>query len=181
MATYTCEDYMLARVPNFLTILPAYPVQTAIQAALALYWDRFIPACTGLWVPNPLIPNQMVPPTISETLLSDRQAAIVGLRAALGAVPVFTQGLTQPFLLEGQAGPATAKFEELSKLIKALLPQWQTELKNMEAFEEIFFDILPSVPGYLKKWREYSRFDRNVGYVVASGTWFVNAEGGLDL
>jgi hypothetical protein len=167
MASYTCQDYFLARVPDFNTIVPGYPLAVAIQSAIALYWDRFITT-------TPL-------PDIDETLLSERQKVVVALRAVLGAVPVFTQGLTQPFLVEGDAGPAKAKFEELSKLIKALLPQWQTELKNLEAFEGIFFDILPNVPGYLQKWREYSRFDSSVGYVAESGTWFVGVPGGLNL
>lgn len=174
MAAFTCEDYFLARVPDFVSILPSYPIPVAIQAAISLYWDHFVKRRSGLWIPNPVEPGCLMAPPIDESLLSERQKTIVGLRTALGLVPVFTQGLTTPFLIDGKAGPAEAKFEDLSKIIKAMVPLWQTELKNLEAFEDIFFDLLPSVPAYLQKWREFSRFDNRVGYVFSTGSWFVN-------
>lgn len=176
MPSYTCSDYFLGRLPDLPTIMPLYPVAVAIDAAMALYWDRFVPECSGLWVPSPSIPNKIVAPPLDEALLTDRQKVIVGLRAALGVVPVLSQGFSQSHLIEAKAGPAEAKFEELNKIVRVLLPQWQTELKNLEAFEDIFFDILPNVPAYLERWREFSRFDNNVGYVFASGTWFVQQD-----
>lgn len=171
------QDYFLARIPDFQTVLPSYPIATAVTAAIALYWDRFVPESSGLWIDGP-IPNTKVAPTIDEALLTERQKSLIGLRAALGAVPVVTQGFTVAKLENAQAGPAEAKFQDLSRLIKALLPQWQTELKNLEAFEGIFFDLLPNVPAYLQTLSEVSCFDSSVGYVVETGSWFVNLEGG---
>lgn len=175
MTAYACVDYFLARVPDFAAILPSYPITVALDAAMALYWDRFIPRETGLWVPSPANAAWLVAPPLNEALLTERQKVIVALRAALGTIPVFTQGFTNPFLIDAKAGPTEAEFEDLSKVVKALTPLWQTELKNLEAFEDIFFDLLPNVPGYLQKWREFSCFDNSVGYVFSTGSWFVDS------
>lgn len=172
--TYTVLDYFTARIPDYATVMPTFVMAPALQAGIALYWDRFIPKTQ--WVLGP-DGATLVPPPIDEVLLTERQKVVVALRTAMSVMPAITQLLTQPQITEGQGGPATAKFEERGKLYRAMMPLWATELKNLEAFEGIFFDLLPNVPAYLQKITDNNAlFDQSVGYVMSSGTWFVKAD-----
>lgn len=146
MPAYTTSQYFLGRIPDIATLLPGYDFAVAIQAAMSLYWSYFFPAT----------PNAMP----DEALLSERQKALSALRAVLGVLPVTTHLFTRAQPTEAGAGPATTKLEERNKIYRACMPLWATELKNLEAAEGIFFDILPGAPAFLEKIHSSIEVDR---------------------
>lgn len=161
MATFTCVEYFKGRIPDIETLLPGYNVEMAVNAAMALYWDAFFADSTdGVLV---------------EESLSERQKVLVGLRAAMGCIPVVMKLISKPQVIEAIGGPASAKFEERSKILKALLPLWENELKMLEGAEGVMGDVLPNVPAYLKTIDSPDMFGPE-GYIISRNVYFVKGE-----
>jgi hypothetical protein len=159
MASYTIEQYVATMYPNLSTLLPGFSTAIAINGAMALYWSYIFPEP----IPAPKLLNPVVAPVIpdpgnpndpgylNEASLTERQKYMVALRVAISIMPIVNGWLTSPQIMEAQAGPAMTKFQDLSKLLRVVMPLWQTDLNNAEAAEGIFFNILPSIPAYLLK------------------------------
>lgn len=192
MATsYTITQYLDALYPNLSTLLPGYDPTIAIMGAMSLYWSYIYPETTNIPLLNPPVPptppdpgNPNDPNYLNEGVLTERQKWMIALRTGISMMPIINGWLTSPQIAEAQAGPALAKFQDLSKLLRVVLPLWQTDLTNAEAAEGIFFNLLPNTPAYLLKLLDtYPVLGETKDYigtpVIQSGAFFIgtNADG----
>jgi hypothetical protein len=110
---------------------------------------------------------------LDEDTLTERQKALVALRTAIVTVTTLSKMFTSGQILKAQSGTDLVEFEERAKVYRAILPTWQLTLKDMEAAEGIFFDLVENVPGILLKldpdWSPFSD-----GWVVSKDTTFVS-------
>lgn len=157
-ASYTISQYLDSFYPNLSTLLPGYDPTIAIAGYMSLYWSYIFPEATNIPLLDPPVPpvppdpgNPNDPNYLNEGVLTERQKMMIALRTAISILPIVNGWLTSPQILEAQAGPALAKFQDLSKILRALLPLWQVDLNNTEAAEGIFFNLLPNTPAYLLK------------------------------
>lgn len=133
MAAYTTQQYFLGRLPDVATIIPGYNVDMAVNAAMALYWDRFFPKSDPI-------------PDICDDVLTERRKILCALRAVVNIMPMVMK-ILKPQVLEAKGGPAEAKFEERGRLYTLMSNMWALELKQLEEMEGIIFGLLPPVPG----------------------------------
>lgn len=154
MATFAIADYLTSLIPTLATVLPGYNTAPAIQGAMALYWSYMFPwfgppigPSTPGYTPNP--GNPLDSSYLEESALSERQKWMIALRVAVSIIPAINGWFTSPQISEAGAGPALVKFQDFSKMMRVILPLWQTDLNNVEAAEGIFFNLLPNVPAYL--------------------------------
>lgn len=147
MAAFTIDQYVASLLPNVTSAIPGYTPAIAINGAMALYWTYLFPT--------------EIPPTLDETELSERQKYMIALRVAVTLLPIINGWFTTPQVIEAGAGPATVKFQDLSKMLKVTLPMWETDLSNLEAAEDIFFNLLPSIPAFRLNIR--SGFEHAIG------------------
>lgn len=162
-ASFTIAAYLSSLIPNIATAIPGYTPDAAINGAMALYWTY-------------LFPDQN-PVTLDETTLSERQKYMIALRCAITLLPIINGWFSSPQVMKAGAGPAMVEFQDLSKVLRALLPSWQTDLTNLEAAEDIFFNLLPSIPAFLLKIEQsFPLRGETIGnfpvYVPQSGTTF---------
>lgn len=134
MAAFTSVEYFMGRVPDIQTIIPTFNVEMAVNAAMALYWDRFFPKA------NPL-------PDLADDVLSERRKLLCALRAVVSALPMVME-ILKPKVTQAKAGPAETKFEERFKLYNMMLTAWKDELTQLEQSEGIVFGLLPNVPAF---------------------------------
>jgi hypothetical protein len=165
MAKFTLAQYFQGRIPDIDTLVPGYNVEMALNAAMALYWDKFF-ANTGLLAD---------PDDLDETVLTERRKVLVALRAAVQAIPVVTKAFTKPIVSEATGGPATAKFEPRANLLKQLMPLWKDELEKLEQAEDISFETMANVPAYLRLIESDQVFSDS-GYVFSKGTYYVKGD-----
>lgn len=193
MAKFSIAEYLGSLIPDLSTLLPGYNPAPAINGAMSLYWTYFFSEPGGV-VPallNPPVPpvpadpgNPNDPGYLSEDSLTERRKWLVALRVAITIQPAINQWLTTPQVAEAQAGPAMTKFQDLSKILRVVMPIWQTDLNNAEAAEGIFFNLLPTVPAFLLRLGDiYPILGETRDYigtpVIQSGSFFegTNADG----
>ena len=161
--SFSTFEYFNSFIPDWAALAPAgWTPRASIAAAMALYWKYFMP--------------DQSPVVLDEDLLTERQKALVALRTAITAVTTLSKMFTTGQIVKAQSGLDMVEFEERANIYKNMMPLWLSQLKDMEAAEGIFFDLLQNVPGLLVKLTDYSGpFNPSFGYVLESGTWFVNA------
>lgn len=164
--SFSCFEYYNALIPDWQALAAAagatgWVPKVSLAAAMALYWKWFQP--------------DIVPVVLDESVMTERQKALVALRTAVTTVTTLSQMFTSSPVVKAQSGTDMVEFEERNKIYRAIMPLWTTNLKDMEAAEGIFFNLLQNVPGLLMKLEpDYGPFDPAVGYVFANGAYYVN-------
>lgn len=162
--SFSCFEYFEAYIPDWMDIRPSpsWTPKASLAAAMALYWGYFQAG--------------ILPVVLDESVMTERQKALVALRTAITAVTTLSKMFTTGQLLKAQSGTDLVEFEERGKTYRAIMPLWTSQLKDMEAAEGIFFDLIQNVPGLLM--RVDPTFDpfESTGYVFESGSWFVRAQ-----
>lgn len=144
MAAFSTVQYLLGRIPDVQTLLPSYDPELAVNAAKALYWDRFFPVDA--------------PADLEDSNLTERRKVLCALRAACSTFLTMSKAHESRVTM-AKAGPAETKFEEAFKNLKLVSEMWAAELAQLEAAEGIDFLELPTLPGYLKSIESFTETD----------------------
>jgi hypothetical protein len=161
--SFSCFEYYTAIIPDWATLAPSgWTPRASLAASMAMYWKWFQP--------------NILPVVLDESVMTERQKALVALRTAITTILTLSNMFTEGNVVKAQSGTDLVEFEEKNKIYRAMMPLWQMQLKDMEAAEGIFFNLLQNIPGLLIKLDDYTGpFNPSFGYVFESGTWFVNA------